>query len=221
MLDSDHPAIAALNPTTFQSRAPQLSTKLEVESCGLHRLLLQWDSAQLGMGEELVPVGSMEFHPSSPCKQISGLEEVLSVKCAELKNIDILQPFRGHRGTTMLMENMLRVVGEAESQYVVLRHLDRGSGKLVKYYERFGFQDARSTLPATDEVQQHLDQDHMIAPVDTLLWNTVKLASSSEQPATDAVEEKSEERRVTVRPSAQKKKRMVVVRQAELHPLPY
>ena len=51
---------------------------------------------------------------------------------------------------------MTDVLEELKVQFVLLKHLDRGSGKLITYYERLGFAFARDVLPL-DKVSHPLD----------------------------------------------------------------
>ena len=83
---------------------------------------------------------------------------------AELKHVEVVDSMRGFDGGTHLLIAMANVLRRVGCEYVLLEHLDRGSGKLVRYYEQLGFK------PAPARVQdEHITREHMLVRLDELV----------------------------------------------------
>ena len=89
------------------------------------------------------------------------------VQVAELKHIDIAKHMRGYDGGRLLMAAMGDVLACHSCDFILLQHDDRGSRKLIRFYEDLGFKRALSTLPPWDEQVEQLDsllnEKHMLA----------------------------------------------------------
>ena len=107
-------------------------------------------------------VGAIKFVTSSQDETVLEIERVLSIRCAELKNVDMDAKHRGKGGGEIMVEGMADELRARGYDFVLLSHLDRGTGKLVKWYERLGFRAAHEVLPAN---VQGVTRQHMIAEV--------------------------------------------------------
>ncbi|KAL1518761.1 hypothetical protein AB1Y20_003045 [Prymnesium parvum] len=123
-------------------------------------------------------VGRLDFVLDSPDEAVQCLQDELTISVAELKAIDIIKYARGVGGGQLLMEQLVEVLEEHKVQFVFLKHLDRGSGKLVRWYQRYGFQHALDVLPNV-KVADSLHRDHMVTETATLklrLAEPIKIA---------------------------------------------
>mmetsp|Transcript_1557 Transcript_1557/g.3357 ORF Transcript_1557/g.3357 Transcript_1557/m.3357 type:complete len:319 (+) Transcript_1557:131-1087(+) len=190
-MNSQHPAVRNLSKEAFAAAPPVFSTKSVDKGSGVREIHLLWFPskaqqtsedwvAQDGDEEaEAVVVGKAVFFVPTSDQVLSGLERALCVRISEFKNLDILEPLRGHGGAELLVNHMARFLaaewGPANQGLglVVLRHLDRGSGKLVAYYKRLGFSFAPRALPDTAVVRGLLESDSqkqlMVADLQVLL----------------------------------------------------
>jgi len=125
--------------------------------------------------DDSVPVGRISFIARSPTEAPVEVERFSGQPCAELKHLDIVKGIRGFDGGNILMRAMSGILaagGSGVGEYVLLHHDDRGSGKLVKYYERLGFlaaSDVFPSLPMSSPLADALSKKHMIAPLDELV----------------------------------------------------
>jgi hypothetical protein len=80
----------------------------------------------------------------------------LGSRLAVLKNMDIIAGARGRGGGKALLATVAEVLAHEEPgiSHVFLQHVDRGSGKLISWYEGLSFRDAASVLPeaSSDEL---------------------------------------------------------------------
>ena len=124
----------------------------------------------LEVGGEVV--GRITFIDQSPTEVCTEVYRTLGASCAELKNVEVSEHMRGFSGGTALINSMCHVLHERGCQYVLLEHLDRGSGQLVRYYEGLGFRGARNVLPPVvdnSDLDRALNNQHMLVPLADLL----------------------------------------------------
>ena len=111
-------------------------------------------------------IGRIAFIDRSPTEAGAAVSRYLGASVAELKHLDVAKHMRGHDGGRLLMAAMGEVLHGLSCDYVLLQHDDRGSRKLVSFYEALGFIRALDTMP---EAEQHVEpqclmhEKHMIA----------------------------------------------------------
>ena len=73
-------------------------------------------------------------------------------------------------GTTGLVACSVQLVTDRRVQFCYLSHRDAGTGKLVRWYQSFGFQFAHDALAAQgdDVVEMFTDKAYMIVEVPVL-----------------------------------------------------
>jgi len=109
-------------------------------------------------------VGRLSFILDAPDETVQCMQSSLHVTVGSFENVDVVKELRGWGGGLVLMREMLRVLDEEHVQFVLLKHLDLGTGKLVRYYNNLGFHFAREVLPCPDA----FDSDHMVVETATL-----------------------------------------------------
>ena len=132
-----------------------------------------------------VCIGRLSFISQSPTELGVAVAAELTADVGELKNVDLVASARGHGGASQLMLKMSAVLRERGCEYVLLEHLDRGSGRLIKYYERLGFRFMRDALPTpiepASELEEALSPRHMLVKLEdlhrTLLAETQRVAA--------------------------------------------
>ena len=91
---------------------------------------------------------------------------------AELTHLDVAAPLRGGGGGIVMMAAMGDALAARGCAYVLLDHFDKGSGRLVRFYEGLGFEFARAVLAEAmlddGELDQVLTDKHMLAPLATM-----------------------------------------------------
>ena len=91
---------------------------------------------------------------------------------AELTHLDVAAPLRGGGGGIVMMAAMGDALAARGCAYVLLDHFDKGSGRLVHFYEGLGFEFARAVLAEATlddgELDQVLTDKHMLAPLATM-----------------------------------------------------
>ena len=101
---------------------------------------------------------------------------------AELTHLDVAAPLRGSGGGVAMMAAMGDALAARGCAYVLLDHFDKGSGRLVRFYEGLGFEFARTVLAEAmlddGELDQVLTDKHMLAPLATMR-EALALASGS------------------------------------------
>ena len=101
---------------------------------------------------------------------------------AELTHLDVAAPLRGSGGGVAMMAAMGDALAARGCAYVLLDHFDKGSGRLVRFYEGLGFEFARTVLADAilddGELDQALTDKHMLAPLATMR-EALALASGS------------------------------------------
>ena len=113
-------------------------------------------------------LGRLTFIVDGPVEATQVLQRMLHVQIGELKNIDIAQAARGRGGGPLLIRAMAATLEKLGIHFVLLKHLDHGSGHLVRWYEQLGFQFATQVLPPHAAVQDVLDEHHRIAELSEL-----------------------------------------------------
>jgi len=91
---------------------------------------------------------------------------------AELTHLDVAAPLRGGGGGSAMMAAMGDALAARGCAYVLLDHFDKGSGRLVHFYEGLGFEFARALLAEAmlddGELDQVLTDKHMLSPLATM-----------------------------------------------------
>lgn len=171
LADTRTAAIAAIGPSTFAAPAalPQFSVDTTINADGFGLCQLYWLPADASQSQRL-NVGRLTFALHTPDEAILELETILQKTAAELKNVDIKPELRGFGGGDELVKHMLDALWEHGGvDFVALHHLDRGSGKLISWYEEIGFLCASEFLPADMSLaRQPSGKDLMLAPLELL-----------------------------------------------------
>ena len=112
-------------------------------------------------------VGRMSFIDQTPSEAGVEVSDALNgSSTAELKHVEVVDSMRGFGGAKHLLVAMTDVLTRLGCEYVLLQHLDRGSGKLIRYYEQLGF------TPVAARVQDnHVSREHMLVRLDELVTN--------------------------------------------------
>ena len=112
-------------------------------------------------------VGRIRFILDSPDPFVQELQRSSCVSVAELKAIDVVEGCRGAGGGPTLLRAMAEVLRQHRVHFVLLSLLDKGSGKLVRWYESLGFRFAKDALSGV-EGMEHVTANHMIVEMRVL-----------------------------------------------------
>jgi len=157
MRDASHPGLARFEAGEFDASPPALrlgSVKSTHDDMREVHLLWSTTGECFEEGEatqdDEVKVGKLEF---SDVRVPGKLERVLGARVAHLKNVMVLPQLRGRGCGEQLLGGMAVALaavrgadGSAEDApvaFVALRHLDKGSGKLIEWYKNAGFVPGR------------------------------------------------------------------------------